>query len=215
MTGAPPGDPPPNAPTPGAPTPGIPAAGFSHLDAAGRAAMVDVGDKPVSRRRAEARGRLVMAPATLARVEAGGLPKGDAFATARVAGIQAAKRTDDLIPLCHGLALSAVTVAFAIRPPDAVEIVATVTTDARTGVEMEALTAVSVAGLTLYDMIKSVDRALTLTDIRLTAKDGGKSGPYRAPDPASAGPGADLGEDRGGAVGDQGEDDAGGDHAQR
>ncbi|MBB4209959.1 cyclic pyranopterin monophosphate synthase subunit MoaC [Rhodothalassium salexigens DSM 2132] len=208
MTGAPPGDPPSNAPTPGAPTPGAPAVGFSHLDAAGRAAMVDVGDKPVSRRRAEARGRLVMAPATLARVEAGGLPKGDAFATARIAGIQAAKRTDHLIPLCHGLALSAVTVEFAIRPPDTIDIVATVTTDARTGVEMEALTAVSVAGLTLYDMIKSVDRALTLTDIRLTAKDGGKSGPYRAP-------GADRGDDRGGAVGNQGQDDAGGDHAQR
>ena len=155
---------------------------FSHLDAEGRAAMVDVGDKAVTHRTAEAEGRVVMAPETLALLKDGQLDKGDAFAAARIAGIQAAKRTDHLIPLCHSLPLSSVSIAFSVVAPDSVWIQAIARTDAKTGVEMEALTAVSVAALTFYDMTKSADKGLIIQDIRLVSKTGGKTGPYRAPD---------------------------------
>lgn len=155
--------------------------GLSHLDEAGRARMVDVSDKDVTRREATARGRIYMQPATLARIVEGTLPKGDVLATARLAGIMAAKRTHDLIPLCHPLPISGVEVQL---EPDhdasTVEIEATVRVTARTGVEMEALTAVSVAALTIYDMCKAVERGMRIGDIELVAKSGGRSGDYRA-----------------------------------
>src|SRR6266571_3507657 len=137
---------------------------LSHVDAGGRVRMVDVGDKPQSRRRAVARAFVRMAPETAARLR--DLPKGDAIATAQVAGIMAAKRTSGLIPLCHPLPLSRIDVSLSVRDA-AVEIVATVETTAQTGVEMEALVAVSVAGLTVYDMAKAVDRTLAVTDVML------------------------------------------------
>ena len=155
--------------------------GFTHFDAAGNAAMVDVGDKPATERSATARGAVVMAPATLDMIVEGRAAKGDVLAVARLAGIMAAKRTADLIPLCHPLMLSKVAVELTPAPPDRVEIEATVTLTGRTGVEMEALTAVSVAGLTVYDMCKAVDRGMRLSDIRLVHKSGGKSGEYTAP----------------------------------
>lgn len=155
--------------------------GLSHLDEAGRARMVDVSDKDVTRREATAQGRIYMQPATLARIVEGTLPKGDVLATARLAGIMAAKRTHDLIPLCHPLPISGVEVQL---EPDhdasTVEIEATVRVTARTGVEMEALTAVSVAALTIYDMCKAVERGMRIGDIELVAKSGGRSGDYRA-----------------------------------
>jgi cyclic pyranopterin phosphate synthase len=153
---------------------------LTHFDPEGRAAMVDVGGKPVTERSATARGAVVMAPETLAIIEEGRAAKGDVLAVARLAGIMAAKRTSDLVPLCHPLMLSAVTVELTPAPPDRVEIEATVRVAGRTGVEMEALTAVSVAALTVYDMVKAVDRSMRLTDIRLTHKEGGRSGAYSA-----------------------------------
>jgi len=155
---------------------------LSHLDEHGNARMVDVSDKDVTQREATARGRVRMAPSTLALIVEGRMPKGDVFATARIAGIMAAKRTHDLIPLCHPLPISGVEVR--LEPAasgDAVEIEATVRVTARTGVEMEALTAVSVAALTVYDMCKAVERGMTIEGVRLTAKSGGRSGDYRAP----------------------------------
>ena len=154
--------------------------GLSHFDAEGRAVMVDVGDKPVSERTATARGTIVMAPETLEVIQEGRAEKGDVLSVARLAGIMAAKRTPDLIPLCHPLMLSKVSVDLVPAPPDRVEIEAKVKVAGRTGVEMEALTAVSVAALTVYDMVKAVDRGLRITDIRLTHKEGGKSGAFRA-----------------------------------
>lgn len=154
--------------------------GFSHFDAEGRARMVDVGAKPETERSATARGAVVMAPETLAMIVEGRAKKGDVLAVARLAGIMAAKRTAELIPLCHPLMLSDVAVELTPAGPDRVEIEATVKLAGRTGVEMEALTAVSVAALTVYDMVKAVDRALRITEIRLTHKAGGKSGEYRA-----------------------------------
>jgi cyclic pyranopterin monophosphate synthase len=154
--------------------------GLTHFDAEGRATMVDVGDKAVTERTATARGAVTMAPATLAIIEEGRAKKGDVLAVARLAGIMAAKRAADLIPLCHPLALTKVAVDLRPAPPDRVEIEATVRVSGRTGVEMEALTAVSVAALTVYDMVKAVDRSMRLTDIRLTHKEGGKSGTYSA-----------------------------------
>ncbi|MGF1607016.1 MAG: cyclic pyranopterin monophosphate synthase MoaC [Rhodothalassiaceae bacterium] len=154
--------------------------GLTHLDATGRARMVDVSDKPVTGRRAVAQGRLIMAEATLATLLDGGLAKGDALAVARIAGIQAAKKTGDLIPLCHPLPISAVTVEFQAVAATGLDIRAEVRTTGQTGVEMEALTAVSVAGLTVYDMVKAIDRGVRLTDIRLTLKEGGKSGRWEA-----------------------------------
>ncbi len=151
---------------------------LSHLDEAGRARMVDVGGKPETLREAVACGRVVMKPETLALIQSGGLPKGDVLSTARLAGIMAAKRTPDLIPLCHPLLLTHVSVDLAIREEEsAIEITATVQSSGRTGVEMEALTAVVVAGLTIYDMCKAVDRGMRLEGIRLRRKSGGKSGP--------------------------------------
>ena len=154
--------------------------GLTHFDAEGRATMVDVGDKAVTERTATARGAVVMAPETLAIIEEGRAAKGDVLAVARLAGIMAAKRTADLIPLCHPLALTKVAVDLRLAPPDRVEIEATVRVSGRTGVEMEALTAVAVAALTVYDMVKAVDRSMRLTDIRLTHKEGGKSATYTA-----------------------------------
>jgi cyclic pyranopterin monophosphate synthase len=148
---------------------------LSHLDERGAAHMVDVTAKAVTKRTAIAAGALVTTPDVVALISSGGLPKGDALATARVAGIQAAKRTSELIPLCHQLALTGVDVDFEISD-SAVEITATVRSTDRTGVEMEALTAVSVAALTLYDMVKAVDKAARIDNIRVLRKDGGRSG---------------------------------------
>jgi cyclic pyranopterin phosphate synthase len=156
--------------------------GLTHFDAKGDAVMVDVTGKEVTARLAIARGAVEMAPETLAMIVEGRAKKGDVLAVARLAGIMAAKRTADLIPLCHPLPLSGVTVEFRIaadRP--AIEIEATVKVTGRTGVEMEALTAVSVAALTIYDMVKAVDRGMRLTDIRLAVKEGGRSGRFEAP----------------------------------
>ncbi len=143
---------------------------LTHLDERGAARIVNVGEKPVQRRRAIATGKLLCAPATLEILRDGRVPKGDAFATARIAGILAAKRTDELIPLCHGLPLNAVSMDFEYTP-DGVAIRAEVSVDARTGIEMEALTAVSVAALTLYDMLKAVDKGMVITGIRVELKE--------------------------------------------
>ncbi len=151
---------------------------LSHLDDSGAAHMVDVSAKDATSRTAVARGVLRTRADVVEMVTTGGLPKGDALATARVAGILAAKRTSDLIPLCHQLALTGVDVEFDISTTE-VAITATVRTTDRTGVEMEALTAVSVAALTLYDMLKAVDPAATIDDIGVLRKDGGKTGPWR------------------------------------
>lgn len=140
--------------------------------------MVDVSDKATTKRTAVAAGTLSTTPDVIALVTSGGLPKGDALATARVAGIMAAKHTSDLIPLCHQLALSGVDIDFDIGE-SAIAVTATVRTTDRTGVEMEALTAVSVAALTLYDMIKAVDHFALITDIRLLHKEGGRSGTWQ------------------------------------
>jgi cyclic pyranopterin phosphate synthase len=152
---------------------------LTHLDERGRAHMVGVGDKPVTRRVATARGEVRMAPETLTRIAEGSVPKGDVLATARIAAIQAAKRTDQWIPLCHSLPLDGVEVDLV---PDAerscVRIEARVQVHARTGVEMEALVAVSAAALTIYDMCKAVDRGITLEAIRLVQKSGGRSGDW-------------------------------------
>ncbi|MEI6633576.1 MAG: cyclic pyranopterin monophosphate synthase MoaC [Chlamydiota bacterium] len=146
---------------------------LSHVDSAGRVRMVDVGGKPDAAREAVARGAVVMKPATLSRIARGGGPKGDVFNTARIAGILAAKRVDQLIPLCHPLAVTHVSVDFILRRGKArarVEITARARTVGRTGVEMEALAAVAIAALTIYDMCKAVDGGMRLTDIRLVEK---------------------------------------------
>ncbi|MFD0557693.1 cyclic pyranopterin monophosphate synthase subunit MoaC [Stackebrandtia endophytica] len=148
---------------------------FSHLDATGTARMVDVADKAVTARQAVAQGRVVTTESVLAALRDNSLPKGDALATARLAGIMGAKRTPDLIPLCHPIALHKVAVDLVVSD-DGVTITATTKTADRTGVEMEALTAVSVAGLTLIDMVKSADPAAELTDVRVLSKTGGKTG---------------------------------------
>jgi cyclic pyranopterin monophosphate synthase len=151
---------------------------LTHLDASGRARMVDVTGKPVSARMARASGRVLLSQAAVAALRAGQVPKGDALAVARIAGIQGAKRTPDLIPLCHPIGLHAVTVDLTVTG-DGVTIDATARTADRTGVEMEALTAVSVAALTLVDMVKAVDKNAVISDIRLEEKAGGKSGSWR------------------------------------
>ena len=154
---------------------------LTHFDAQGRARMVDVSGKEATARVAVARGTVTMAPETLRRISGGEIAKGDVLAVARLAGIMAAKRTHDLIPLCHPLALTAVELDLRTDPArDAVDIEATVRTTGKTGVEMEALTAVSVAALTVYDMCKAIDRAMRIGDIRLAHKSGGKSGTYEA-----------------------------------
>jgi cyclic pyranopterin phosphate synthase len=152
---------------------------LTHLDARGRARMVDVGEKPVTERVAVARGVVQMKPATLKLITSGKIAKGEVLAVARIAGIQAAKRTSEWIPLCHPLALNAVQVDFAARGRNRIEIEAEVRVTGRTGVEMEALTAVSAAALTIYDMCKAVDRAMTIAEVRLVEKRGGRSGVYR------------------------------------
>jgi cyclic pyranopterin phosphate synthase len=152
---------------------------FTHLDEQGRARMVDVSEKTVTARQATARGRISMSAETLAMIAEGRARKGDVLAAARIAGIMAAKKTHELIPLCHPLAITGLTIDF--TPDDksgAIEVEATVKIEGKTGVEMEALTAVSVACLTIYDMCKSADRAMRIGDIRLIEKSGGKSGHY-------------------------------------
>ena len=151
---------------------------LSHVDTSGRARMVDVGDKPMTDRRAVARGYITIGPETLWLIRAGQIGKGDPLQVARVAGIMAAKRTAELIPLCHQLPLAQVDVDFEPRD-DGYYIEARVRTTAQTGVEMEALTAVTAAALTVYDMVKSSDKAMVIGEIRLIEKTGGRSGTYR------------------------------------
>ncbi|KTT76255.1 molybdenum cofactor biosynthesis protein MoaC [Sphingomonas endophytica] len=152
---------------------------LTHLDADGAAHMVDVGDKAVTRREAVATGRIVMSPEALAAIRAGAVKKGDVLAVARVAGIMAAKRTSDLIPLCHPLPITRVSLD--LTPgDDGITATATVATDGKTGVEMEALTAVSAALLTVYDMAKALDKTMTIGGIRVIEKRGGRSGDWRA-----------------------------------
>jgi len=151
---------------------------LSHLDEKGHAHMVDVGAKAPTRRQALARAEVRLAPETLVLLAEGGLPKGDALAVARIAGIMAAKRAPELIPLCHPLPLSAVSVELSLSEGGVV-IEASAATTAQTGVEMEAMTAAGVAALALYDMVKGVDRAAEIVSLRLLEKSGGKSGPWR------------------------------------
>ena len=159
----------------------VQASHFTHFDATGQAHMVDVAAKNVTRRVARAGGRIVMLPATLAMIESVGGKKGDVLGVARIAAIQAAKRTADLIPLCHPLPLTRVTVDFSVvAEASAVDIEVVAETLAQTGVEMEALTAATVGLLTIYDMCKAADRGMTMTDIRLLEKQGGKSGHWVA-----------------------------------
>ncbi|MDG1580087.1 cyclic pyranopterin monophosphate synthase MoaC [Pseudomonas sp. GOM6] len=152
---------------------------LTHLDSQGRANMVDVTDKAVTSREASAEARVRMLPETLRMIVDGDHPKGDVFAVARIAGIQAAKKTHELIPLCHPLLLTGVKVELAAEGDDCVRIVARCKLAGQTGVEMEALTAASVAALTIYDMCKAVDRGMTIENVRLLHKSGGKSGEYR------------------------------------
>ncbi|MGW0858615.1 cyclic pyranopterin monophosphate synthase MoaC [Streptomyces sp. NPDC002690] len=158
---------------------------LTHIDEAGAARMVDVSAKDVTARVARAGGRVLVSPRVIELLRGEGVPKGDALATARIAGIMGAKRTPDLIPLCHPLAVSGVEVELSVAD-DAVEISATVKTTDRTGVEMEALTAVTVAALTVIDMVKAVDKGAVITDVRVEAKSGGKSGDWMRPAPTGA-----------------------------
>ena len=154
---------------------------FTHFDESGRARMVNVGDKDITKRTAIAEGRVLLNPQTFELVKSGGMKKGDVLATAQIAGIMGAKRTPDLIPMCHPLFLSGIKLDLTLNEKDhAVEIRAQVSCEGRTGVEMEALTAVSVACLTIYDMIKAVQRGVRIEGIHLVEKLGGKSGHYRA-----------------------------------
>jgi cyclic pyranopterin monophosphate synthase len=155
---------------------------LTHVDETGAARMVDVSAKDVSAREAVATGRVSVSPDVVALLRGEGVPKGDALGVARIAGIMAAKRTPDLIPLCHPIALSGVAVDLTVGD-DGVDITATVRTADRTGVEMEALTAVSVAALALIDMVKGVDRAAAIEGVRLLSKSGGRSGQWRRPEP--------------------------------
>ncbi|WP_224702378.1 cyclic pyranopterin monophosphate synthase MoaC [Devosia aquimaris] len=158
------------------------AGGLTHLNDKGEAHIVDIGDKAVTRRRAVAQARLVGQPATIATIMGGGLKKGDALAVARIAGIMAAKKTSELIPLCHPIALTKVSVELTQQGDDAILIAATAETTGQTGVEMEALVAASTAALTLYDMAKAIDRAMVVTDVCLMEKSGGKSGDFHRDD---------------------------------
>ncbi len=154
---------------------------LTHLDATGNAHMVDVSEKHVTTRSATARARVVMRPETLAIIIEGSAKKGDVLAAARIAGIMAAKKTHELIPLCHPLLISKVSVEFdPYTDQSCIEVTATVKVEGKTGVEMEALTACAVACLTLYDMVKAVDRGIRITDLRLIEKSGGKSGLFQA-----------------------------------
>lgn len=154
---------------------------LTHLDAEGRASMVDVSEKPETKRVAVAKGRIYMAAETLTLINAGGVKKGDVYTVARLAGIMAAKKTADLIPLCHPLPIQNVQVDLISNEKErCIDITATASLYGRTGIEMEALAAVSVAGLTIYDMCKAVDKAMRITDVRLTHKSGGRSGTFNA-----------------------------------
>lgn len=153
-------------------------AGLTHLNERGEAHIVDIGDKAVTRRRAVAQARISGQAETIAVILAGGLKKGDALAVARIAGIMAAKKTSDLIPLCHPIALTKVSVDIEEDGADAIRIVATAETTGQTGIEMEALVAASTAALTLYDMAKAIDRGMIISDICLVEKSGGKSGDF-------------------------------------
>ena len=157
---------------------------LSHFDEHGASRMVDVGQKPVTARLARARGVVQMQPETLAQIRQGQMAKGDVLAVARLAGIMAAKQTGTLIPLCHPLSLDAVNVEFSFPDDKSVQVEAVVRVTARTGVEMEALTAVSVAALTIYDMCKAVDRGMAIQQIRLEEKSGGRSGHFERSAPA-------------------------------
>ena len=152
---------------------------LSHVTPSGEAKMVDISAKGDTVRVAVASGRVVMKPETLTAIKSAGLKKGDVIATARIAGIMAAKRVPDLIPLCHTILIDEVSLDFDLSGTDSVRITATAKSTGKTGVEMEALTAASVAALTIYDMAKAVDRGMTITDVRLETKSGGKSGTYR------------------------------------
>ncbi len=152
---------------------------LTHVNSRGEARMVDVGQKGDTEREAVAKGRVIMKPTTLEQIRTARLKKGDVLAIARVAGIMAAKKTPDLIPLCHPILISNIAIEFDLSGNESIEITARVKSTGKTGVEMEALVAVSVAALTIYDMGKSIDRAMTITDIRLESKKGGKSGTYR------------------------------------
>lgn len=152
--------------------------GLTHLNAKGEAHIVDIGDKAVTRRRAIAQARINAEPATIAAIMGGSLKKGDALAVARVAGIMAAKKTADLIPLCHPIPLTKVSVDISADSDTSLLVIATAETTGQTGVEMEALVAASTAALTLYDMAKALDRAMTITDICVVEKSGGKSGDF-------------------------------------
>ncbi|MCB2049373.1 MAG: cyclic pyranopterin monophosphate synthase MoaC [Novosphingobium sp.] len=157
------------------------AGSLTHIDAQGSARMVDVGAKPQTPRLAVASGRIRMSAKALAAIKAGDAPKGDVLGTARIAGIMAAKRTGDLVPMCHPLALDAVTVDFSYES-DAVRVTASASLTGRTGVEMEAIVAATMALVTVYDMAKALDKAMVIEDVRLIEKRGGKSGHWRAPD---------------------------------
>jgi cyclic pyranopterin phosphate synthase len=159
----------------------MPRVRLSHLDARGRARMVDVSDKPVTARRAVAEGEVALSPAALRLARSGRGRKGDVFETARLAGIAAAKRTAELVPLCHPLRLDVVDVEVVPHGRDRVRLRAEVAARERTGVEMEALTAVAVAALTVYDMVKAADRAASVVGLRVVEKEGGRSGPWRRP----------------------------------
>lgn len=152
---------------------------LTHIGEDGAARMVDVGGKPATERRAVASGRITMSPDALAAIRAGNAPKGDVLGTARIAGTMAAKRTGDLIPLCHPLGLEAVTIDFAFDEA-AIRVTATAALTGKTGVEMEAMTAASIALLTIYDMAKAIDKGMVISDVRLIAKTGGKSGDWTA-----------------------------------
>ena len=155
---------------------------LTHFDDEGASRMVDVGAKPVTERMACAEGYVLMSPSTLRIITEKGVAKGDVLEVARLAGIQASKRTDELIPLCHSLGLDAASVGFSIVDDQRIRIVSSVQVTGKTGVEMEALTAVSVAALTIYDMCKAIDRDIEITGIRLTEKSGGRSGHYKRSD---------------------------------
>jgi cyclic pyranopterin phosphate synthase len=158
---------------------------LTHLDDTGAARMVDVGGKAATARRAVASGRIAMSASVLAAIREGNAPKGDVLGAARIAGIMAAKRTGELIPLCHPLGLEAVNVDFSYEP-NAIRVTATASLTGKTGVEMEAMTAVSVALLTIYDMAKALDKGMVIDSVRLIAKSGGKSGDWSAPEETGA-----------------------------
>ena len=170
-----------NSSTTDSPGSGAGAGGLTHIDARGSARMVEVGAKPATPRLAVASGRIRMSQAALNAIKAGNAPKGDVLGTARIAGIMAAKRTGDLIPMCHPLALDAVAIDFAWEQ-DAIRVTASASLTGKTGVEMEAIVAATIALVTIYDMAKALDKAMVIEQVRLIEKRGGKSGHWRAPD---------------------------------